>query len=258
MKLTSFPLAIAILVLMFGGIGFTTAMNWWKTESTKIPAKYSEGEAAGEFNPADIRGSYTFEAIKDSFGIPLEDLRIAFRVPAGGNTAAFSVKSLETLYTDLPVEMGTASVRLFTAFYKGLPYDLAANADTYLFPEAAEILKTKGSMKPDQAAFLTAHTLTADLQIPVDAAPAIEATLQPGADSAVPAPTVHVAAAMTVTGQTSFQNLLDWGVPSEAITALLREPMPEPAMLIKDYFAGKGVEFSSMKGKIQVEVDKHK
>ncbi|MEI8132281.1 MAG: hypothetical protein WCG34_07600, partial [Leptolinea sp.] len=240
MKLTSFPLAVAIFVLMFGGIGFTTAMNWWQTESTKIPAKYSEGEAAGEFNPADIRGSYTFESIKDSFGIPLEDLRIAFRVPAGGNTAAFSVKSLETLYTDLPVEMGTGSVRLFTAFYKGLPYDLSANADTYLFPEAAEILKTKGSMTPDQAAFLPGHTLTADLQAPVDGGTANAATAQPAADSAAPVPTVHVAAAMTVTGQTTFQNLLDWGVKPDAIAALLGEPMPEPGMLMKDYFASKG------------------
>ena len=159
MKLSSFPLAVAIFVLLFGGIGFTSAMNWWQTESTKVPAKYSEGAAAGEYNPADIRGSYTFGAINESFGIPLEDLQVAFRLPSGGDTAAFPVKSLEDLYADLPVEMGTGSVRLFTAFYKGLPYDLAANQETYLFPEAAEILKSKGSMTPDQVAFLPDHTL---------------------------------------------------------------------------------------------------
>jgi hypothetical protein len=259
MRLSSFPLAVAILVLLFGGIGFSTAMNWWQTESTKVPAKYSEGEAAGEYNPADIRGSYTFGAINDSFGIPLKDLQIAFRLPAGGDTAAFTVKSLEELYAELPVEMGTGSVRLFTAFYKGLPFDLAANQETYLFPEAAEILKSSGSMTPDQAAFLPGHTLTGDLQIPKTAAvPEIQVTQQAEVESAVPAPTKHVVADMTVTGKTTFQNLLDWGVTSEEIATLLGEPMPEVTSLIKDYVASKGLDFSTLKGKIQADVDKHK
>ena len=74
----------------------------------------------------------------------------------------------------------------------------------------------------------------------------------------MPAPTEHVVADMTVTGKTTFQNLLDWGVTSEEITSLLGEPMPDAAILIKDYVASKGLEFSTLKGKIQVEVDKHK
>jgi len=256
MKFTSFPLAISIFVLLFGGIGFSSAMNWWQTESTKIPAKYSEGEAAGEYNPADIRGSYTFGAINTSFGIPLEDLRIAFRLPAGGDTAAFPVKSLEELYAELPVEMGTGSIRLFTAFYKGLPYDLAANADTYLFVEAAEILITNGSMTPEQAVFLTTHTLTADLQLPaVVPVPASTALPQ---ESGVPVSTEHVTTGGLVGGKTTFQNILDWGVTAEEITAILGEPMPDAAMLVKDFATSKGLEFSSLKAQFQTKVDEAK
>jgi hypothetical protein len=268
MKLNSFPLAISIFILLFGGIGITSAMNWWQTESTKIPAKYTEGNAAGQYNPADIRGSYTFAAINISFGIPLEDLRIAFRLPAGGDTAAFQVKSLETLYPNLPVEMGTASVRLFTAFYKGLPIDLAANGDTYLFTEAAEILKTNGSMLPEQIAFLPGHTLTVDLQKPENLSPAgnstpsapTESTVQvsDGSNSPTVSPTVHISPIGSITGKTTFQELLDWGVSPETITNVLGYQIPDPGLIIKDSVTSKGFDFSSMKTKLQAEVDKLK
>ena len=35
MTLTSKPLAVILLVMMFGGIAFSSAMGWWVTESTK-------------------------------------------------------------------------------------------------------------------------------------------------------------------------------------------------------------------------------
>jgi hypothetical protein len=257
MKITSFPLAIIIFVILFGGIGITTAMNVWQTESSKIPAKYSEGTAAGEFNPADIRGSYTFGDITKNFGIPLEDLRSAFRLPAGGDTASFAVKSLETLYADLPVEMGTGAVRLFTALYNGLPYDLAANADTYLFPEAAAVLQANGKMTPDQAAFLPSHMLTADL-LPVSAGAEITPVPEQAATIPETAPTEHTIIAGSITGKTTFQELLNWGVTPEAIAGVLGETMPDASMIIKDYATGKGLEFSTLKTSLQISVDKVK
>ena len=57
MTLTSKPLTAIILVFLFGGILFSSAMGWWQTESTKQAATFSEGEFAGLPNPADIRGS---------------------------------------------------------------------------------------------------------------------------------------------------------------------------------------------------------
>ncbi len=257
MRLKSIPLAIAIFVILFGGIGFTTAMNWWQTESTKVPAVYTEGNAAGQFNPADIRGSYTFGDINKNFGIPLADLQTAFRLPAGGDAAAFQVKSLEELYADLPVEMGTGSVRLFTAFYKGLPYDLAANTDTYLFPEAATLLQSNGQMTPDQVSFLPAHTLTSDLQVPGSAAPEVAPTALPAVDQATPeaVPTVHVAPAGSITGKTTFQELLDWGLTPEVIETVLGEPMPDASTIIKDHVTAKGLEFSTLKTELQAKLD---
>ena len=50
---------------------------------------------------------------------------MAFRFPADVDPAAYPVKKLETQFADSGYEIGTESVRLFVALYKGLPYDLS-------------------------------------------------------------------------------------------------------------------------------------
>lgn len=256
MKLNSFTLAALIVVLLFGGIGVSTAMNWWQTENTKIAATYTDGEFAGQANPADIRGSYTFGDVNKNFSVPLEDLAAAFRLPANSDPAAFQVKELEALSENLPVEVGTASVRMFVAFYKGLPFDLSASEETYLFPEAAAILKGKNKLRPEQITYLDAHLVEEASGVDAPATPVPAAP--PAETAATPAPTEHVAPEMTLTGKTTFQELLDWGVPQEAIEAILGDSMPAPQTAIKDYLTQKGLEFSAYKTKLQVEVDKLK
>jgi len=252
MRLKSIPLGILIFFILFGGIAFTSAMNWWQTESSKIPARYTEGEAAGQYNPADIRGSYTFGDINKNFGIPLADLQTAFRLPASGDVSTIKVNSLETLYSGLSVEMGTGSVRLFTAFYLGLPYDLASNEETFLFPEAASVLKASGKMTADQAEFLSTHTLK-DAQTSTDtAAPAVETTQSP---TPAAASTEHVAPAGTITGKTTFQQLLDMGLSAADIQSAIGEPVPDPAMAVKDYATAKGLDFSTLKTALQSKLD---
>lgn len=260
MKLTSLPLAVIIFVILFGGIGFTSAMNWWQTESTKVPATYTQGEAAGQYNPADIRGSYTFGDVSELFDIPLGDLQAAFRLPLDADPASYPLKSLEAQFEGLPVEMGTGSVRMFVAFYKGLPYDLAAAEDTYLFPEAAEVLKAQGQMTVEQSAYLEDHIALAEpLSEPADVTP-LEATPVPtqAAAGAEPTlvPTEHVAPDRTVTGKTTFQDLLDWGMTQDQVDQILGESMPAPQTVIKDYVTGKGLEFSALKTKLQTELNK--
>src|SRR5512136_728480 len=139
MTLTSKPLATIVVVILFGGIFFSSAMGWWQTVSTKQAAKITSGEFAGQANPADIRGSYTFGDVEKNFGISPTVLAQAFGIK-DTNPAVFTVKSLEGMYAGSAQEIGTASVRLFVAFYKGMPYDLST--DIYLPESAATILRT--------------------------------------------------------------------------------------------------------------------
>lgn len=226
-------------------------MNWWQTETQKIPIVYTHGEAAGEYNPADIRGSYTFGEVSDLFGVPLVDLQIAFRIPSDLDAAGFQLKSMEALFGELPVEIGTESVRMFVAMYCGLPYDLDAADETYLFPEAVEILISRAQTSSEEIDYLNDHI--------VPLMPDISEVTPPSAQDTgieiTPVQTEHTASERVVTGQTTFQDLINWGVEQAEIESVLGEAMPSPQVLIKDFANQKGFTFSTLKTQLQTAVD---
>lgn len=160
MKVKSSILGIIVFLVIFGSVGITSALDLWKTKNDKIPATYSEGSFTGQYNPADIRGSYTFEEIQKSFNIPVEDLGIAFGVKDPANYASFQCKELESIYAALAAEgkeVGTGSVRTFVALYKGLPITLEEG--TYLPKPAVEILKARVSLTQEQIQFVETHSV---------------------------------------------------------------------------------------------------
>jgi hypothetical protein len=257
MTLTSKPLAALVVVILFGGIFFSSAMGWWQTESTKEAAKITSGEFAGQANPADIRGSYTFGDVEKNFGVPPAVLAEAFSVK-DSNLAAFTVKSLEGMYTGSAQEIGTSSVRLFVALYKGMPYDLST--DIYLPESAATILRTR-NLSSEQTAYLAKHTVPNPGAAPATSAPqtAPQATQAPAAQ---PTPKAETPAASstdrTVKGTTTFGDLLGWGV-SQATIEVLGTSMPAAQVTkIKDYCTEKGLNFETIRPALQAEVDKVK
>lgn len=253
MTLNSKSLAATLLVVLFGGILLSSALGWWQTESTKEPAKYTEGEFAGSANPADIRGSYTFGDVANSFPVTPEVLAQAFGI-TDADPAAFQIKSLEEIYADSPVEIGTGSVRIFVALYVGLPYDLVAAEETYLPQAAADILTAQGKMTPEQQAWLEAHIIPADGAI----APVEEATAQPQVESAPTEHTPAEAELYVIKGKTTFGDLIAWGVSQEVIEQLIGGAMPDPAMTVKNYATEKSLNFETLKPALQAEVDKVK
>ena len=247
MTLTSKPLTAIILVFLFGGILFSSAMGWWQTESTKQAATFSEGEFAGLPNPADIRGSYTFGDVEKNFDVPAATLAQAFGI-ATDNPPAFGVKELETIYADQEFEIGTASVRLFVALYTGLPYEFVD--DQYLPKRAVEMLKSHMNLTAKQVAYLDAHAVAL---APVNTA---QVETQP---ATVPQPEEHMATESTdptIKGKTTFQEVLDWGVSQETIEVILGGPMPNPFTKVKDYCTEQGLNFEEVRPTIQAEIDK--
>jgi len=251
MSITSKPLAVIVLVMLFGGILFSSAMGWWATESSKVPVAFSEGEFAGQANPADIRGSYTFGDIANSFDVTPDILAQAFGI-SEGDPAAFAVKEIETIYADSGYEIGTNSVRLFVAFYSGLPFDTTGQ-EIYLPQSAMDILKARDNLTAEQVAYIEQYTA-----ILGESAPATE--IQPAVGTA---PVASESPATTseeylVKGKTTFGELLTWGVPQEVIEQLIGAPMPDPAMTLKDCASANGLNFETLKPAVQVEVDKVK
>ena len=247
MTLTSKPLAIIVLVILFGGILFSSAMGWWQTESSKLAVTFSEGEFAGMPNPADIRGSYTFGDVEKNFNVPAATLSQAFGV-SSDDPSAFGVKELETIYAEQEFEIGTASVRLFVALYTGLPYEIVG--DLYLPKRAVEMLKSHASLTPEQIAYLDAHAV---IIAPANTA---QGTAQP---VSVPQTEEHTQAESSdrlLKGKTTFQEVLDWGVPQETIESILGGPIPNPLTKVKDYCLEVGLSFEEVKLAIQAEIDK--
>ncbi len=249
MTLTSKPLTVMVFVLLFGGIAFSSMMGWWVTESTKEPATFTEGEFAGLANPADIRGSYTFGDIANSFDVSPEILVQAFGVSTT-DPAAFAVKDLEAIYLESGYEIGTNSVRMFVAFYTGLPFDLTVE-ETVLPQSATDILLAKGNLTPEQISYLETHTVNIG-----EPAPAVE----PVTESTPAAEETHVESTedYIVKGKTTFGDLILWGVPKETIETIIGADMPDPAMKVKDYASATGLDFETIKITLQVEVDKVK
>lgn len=158
MKIKPQTAILLVLAIFIAGITATSAAGVWTTKTTKTPAKLTGPQYSDTYDPADIRGSYTFSDISNFYQIPLEDLAAAFGVEES-RAAAFKCKDLESIYENELYEVGTASVRLFAAYYLGLSYSSAE--ETYLPDTAAEILIKKGALTQEQRAYLESHTIPA-------------------------------------------------------------------------------------------------
>jgi len=241
MKINTKMVAIVVPVILFGGIAVSAALNMWVTESTKVPVTYAEGEFAGQYNPADIRGSYSLADIESAFGVPVDVLARAFGVAGVENPAEFLVKGLEDLYGGLATdttEIGTDSVRMFVALYKGLPY--TPEETTVLPNPAASELRAVGTLSDEQLAWLDTHR--------VDIAGAKPEALTAEHE-------VSTEEDRTIKGKTTFGELLDWGVTREELEAVLEMPIGPRGTAVRDFFLEKGLEFSTYKTRLQELVD---
>jgi len=286
MKIKPSNLSMILLILLFGGILAGSSLGIWKTESSKEPARYIEGIFEGSYNPKDIRGSYTFEEISTLFEIPIEDLANAFQLSPEINAFSFQCKGLESLYStskENGFEVGTDSVRMFVALYKGLPYELDG---AYLPESAADILRNLNILTEEQSDYLEAHTVnlfasdtdmlqTTEFQDNneesqnTDTA-AIAEKSNIGTDtvkSSIQAENVQETPSYQpendekqsteklVKGNTTFREVLDWGLSKESIEEILGSPIPNPAMTIRDFCTQEGIEFSEIKASLQQMLD---
>lgn len=242
MRLRSNVVGVIALVVIFGGIILASSVNMWETTSSKEPAKYLDGEYAGEYNPEDIRGSYSFKDVTNAFGVPVDILAKAFGVEDWEDTASFQLKNLESIYEDLATEgkeIGTGSVRIFVALYKGLPIELSD--EDYLPIPASEILKDKGDLSDEHLMFLETNS--------VDVSRENQGELVLEEDNFKETEEEHLEE-IAVKGKTTFSEVIEWGIPSEKVEEIIGGSIPAPGMTIRDYCTENGISFSEIKDKL--------
>jgi len=243
MKLRSKHIAPIVLAAFVIGIGGSMAFNLWKTESSKEPALIREGDFAGEYNPADIRGSYSLSDVSKAFGIPVEVLAVAFAVSDLDNPGEFQLKELEEIYEGSEIgEVGTDSMRLFVSLYTGLPH--TPEETTLLLKPAEKVLKEHN---PELGLIGVTFVRPEDLGV-TDIAAAAESAGEAEEDH----DTEEEAA---VKGNTTFTDLYTWGLTEEEVEDVLGTPPGPSGTTVRDFLMEKGLEFGEYKTKLQELVD---
>mgnify|MGYP001038354853 CR=1 FL=1 len=241
------PIVLAVFVV---GIGGTMIFNLWQTKSSKVPASYTTGEFAGEYNPADIRGSYSFGDIEEAFAVPVTALATAFAVEDAENPATFLSKSLEDMYGAAENgEVGTDSVRWFVALYTGLPY--TPEEDTLLLSASIPVLQ--GRLSETELEAVRNKTVNLSALSRTDAVP--EDSQAETSQAEEQADTHSEPEAGEVKGNTTFGDLLSWGVSKDTIEQILDLPIGKAGVTVRDYCIENGIEFSTVKTALQAAAD---
>lgn len=132
-----------------------------------------------------------------------------------------------------------------------LPVDTSPSAaikdlesDTFTTTALREWLSSKNSPTEVKPSIISATPTPESTTV----VPEITMTTSPtGADSSV--------TLRTITGKTTFQELIDWGVQVQTIEGIIGNKLPDPSLTIKDYVTSQGMEFSSVKSSLQAEVN---
>ncbi len=232
MTIRSSMVGVTVVGLLVSGIALSSALNLWRTESSKVPAVIRTGDFAGRPDPGDIRGSYTFSDIEAAFGVSPAMLDEAFPADPGSKVrpADRNVKDIEGAGAD---GIGTDSVRLFVAIAIGLPYE--ADAATMLPESAVRLLENTRELPPELVSELSSRIVVAA----GGSTPASGAVPQPtgGVEPAAPSPIS--AAAFSLTGKSTFAEILDLGVAQTDIEAVLGMPIGLRTGVIRDYCASR-------------------
>jgi polyferredoxin len=239
MTIKTRTLAVIVLVIMLGGIFFTMLTGWWTTESAKVPRRISEGELAGVYDPADIRGAYSFGDIETNFGVPAEFMAESFgfdvRVAAEHKTKDVG-EAYEAALEGTGAEMGTDSVRWLVSLYLGYPYD--QEATTVLPKRGLDLMLAGGQISQEQY-----DTLIASHSIDLDGLNTSEAAAEEGGSDSGTTGVIEV----TIRGKDTFSDIMDAGVSAALIEQALGFPIPSKNDVVRDVCEANGVEFSEFK-----------
>ena len=162
MKRISSSMIIAILVpvVIFGGIGLSMNLGWWRTgggrgaptmlnrsmamlNQAQAGGLGSSGELSGPggqlYDPGSIRGNSTFAEIEYYFGVSAELIAQAFGIEAA-NPGKITAKFVDGLYGEMKsldgedIDIGTDGVKFFISLMTGIPYE---KEDDTGIPESA-------------------------------------------------------------------------------------------------------------------------
>jgi len=252
MTIKSFPLLVISLLILFGGIWISDVTGLWQTESSKTAEKILEGAFAGEANPGDIRGSYSFEDIRNNFDIQPSLIAAAFNI-ISDSPEIIKAKDIEAMYGEISeaIEIGTGSVRLFVSIYKGIPFV----EGEYLPRSAVVVLKEEGKWNEEIQELMNDYiidTITdsdTDIDIntnSINATQNDESSLSDVNTNDADSLEEHEVKT-TIVGKTSVAEAIELGISLESMEEVLGTEVANMNLYIRDICTQQGLSFSEVK-----------
>lgn len=133
MKIRSFHILLAIMIIIGGGILLASQFDLYNTTRVKSPRKTLEGG----YDIADMRGSHTLEEIEKYYQAPASAIIEAFGLKEDTNPSLFKLKDLGAIYKPVELEgkeynVETDAIRVFVSLYSRSPY---VSDETFYLPE---------------------------------------------------------------------------------------------------------------------------
>jgi hypothetical protein len=217
------PIVFSVLVIsIFLGVivGFQSAGVWSVSGKVSTEGKAIQPSSA---DPNTLKGWMTLEQVVATYNVPLEVLISHFNLPAA-TAPTTAIKDLESETFDTTALKEWLLERMNAGSAPGIEAE----------PTISPALKETATAQPDsELNQLPATNILESTQVPTE----------------------HAAPVRTVTGKTTIQDLLDWGVSIEAIQNILGGDRPTNTSVIKDIVASKGLDFPTIKAKLQAEID---
>ena len=231
--------AIVVFVILFGGIYLTIGTGHWSTSRAPEPQKL----ASGDYNIADIRGSYTFAEIEKFFGVPANLLFQAFMVPEERRSDTFKIKEMhegffEPVVLDgREIEVGTDLVRVITSIYTELPYE--SEETTHLPVSAVNLLIQEHKLQGEKKTYWETHTF--DLVLVGEVPPAEKSPVESPEEQET----------IEIKGKTTMGELLKYGLTKEQFQEITGMEMPDNSSVgLRDFVTENGLEMDTIKTQI--------
>lgn len=228
MKINPILYGVIVTVVFFGIIGGFQAAGFWSISGKTNASGQAIQPASDDVN--SIKGWMTLDQITSAYAVPLDELLAEFNLPADTDPQT-AIKDLET---------DTFSV---------------TDLRTWLLNRTTQPASTDSAGGSDSISEPSGSFVPIATTVPT---PTFEPTHVPVVEQPTSTPSEHVAEVGTITGKTTYQEVLNWGLPQETIEEIIGSPMPYGGIAIKDDSVARGMAFSDIKTALQTALDQIK
>ena len=240
MKIKSIHILLAIIIVIGGGILLASELDLYNTTRVKTPRKTAEGIA----DVIDMRGSHSLEEIEKYYKLPASSVIEAFGLRPDTDPNFFQLKDMKEIFTPVELEEGeyiveTDTVKVFTSLYLKIPY---VSDETFYLPEkTVNYLIENDKLTGEEKEYWQGHAFKLEY---LDSK-----YLTASEFSKI---VVEEAGGFKVTGRTTIQELLDYGVTEEKFEEVTGFKIPDKKLVsFRDFVIDKGLEFGEVKNKFR-------